>query len=299
MDNALIKKAQNWAYKTAEEINNLREIIAFKATEILKGIDENKKNVEFMPTGFVNIDRELDGGFLKKEIIILGAFTGIGKSFFAGQIFYNLAAKGFKSAYFSLEISKEMIVSRLVGQLANIKPTRIMSGMLQAEEYDEKSKARAKVTMFDDTMDFYDDLYLLSEIHEAIKTHEYEFVVIDFIQNILLENGMDEYARLSYIAIQLQKIAKETNCCIMVLSQLSNSANKAGNKVVEYKGSGAIAMIADLGFFIERGDPILDFNGQPVGNQPVKLSLRKNRRGISGLAWNLEFTHPGGLIIEK
>lgn len=272
---------------------------AQKASEILKRIEENKKLVEFLPTGFGNIDKELDGGFLKKEIIILGAFTGIGKSFLAGQFFYNMAVKGFKSAYFSLEISNEMIVSRLVGQLANIKPTRIMNGRLYPEEMDKKAKARARTIMFDENMDFYDSVYLLEEIEKAIKANNYEFVVIDFIQNIMVEKNLDEYARLSFVSISLQKIAKEANCCILVLSQLSNKVGRDGSKVVEYKGSGAIAIVADLGFFIERGEPVLDVNGQPVGNQEVKLSLRKNRRGISGLVWNMEFMHPGGLIVER
>lgn len=269
-----------------------------KAVEVLDLIEQNKKNVEFLPTGFKVIDRDLDGGFLKKEIIILGAFTGMGKSMLAGQIFYNIASKGFKSAYFSLEISNEMIVSRLVGQQANIKPSRIMNGLLDIEEIDSKAKGKASVGAYNETMDFYDDKYLLEEIEKEIKDHKYEFVVIDFIQNILMNNGMDEYARLSYIAVKLQKLAKETGVCMLVLSQLSNSANKAGAKVVEYKGSGAIAMVADLGFFLERGEAEIH-HGLPVGNQTVRLNLRKNRRGISGLYWDLNFVHPGGRIVDK
>lgn len=268
-----------------------------KASKILEQIEEDKKSVEFMSTGFSRIDKELDGGFLKKEIIILGASTGIGKSIFAGQIFYNLASQGFTCGYFSLEISKEMIVSRLVGQIANIKPARIMNGLLFPEEQDKKAQAKAKVTMFDETMDFYDDLYLLEEIQSTIQANKYEFVVIDFIQNMLLEGNMDEYSRLSFISVHLQKLAKEMDCCIMALSQLSNKVGREGGKITEYKGSGAIAMVADLGFFLERGDPITDMNGQLLGSQPVRLQLRKNRRGISGSYWDLTFTHPGGMII--
>ena len=267
-----------------------------KPSEIIALLEENKKNVEFMPTGFVNIDSELDGGFLKKEIIVLGAFTGIGKSFIAGQLFFNLASKGFRCAYFSLEISNEMIISRIIGQLANIKPSRIMNGLLSYEEVDTKAKAKAQVLMYDTYMHIFDDLYFLEEIEKKIIAGKYEFVVVDFIQNIMVNKNMSEYDRLSYVAVQLQKIAKKTNCCILVLSQLSNKVGSNNQQVVEYKGSGAIAMVADLGFFIERGEPILDFNGQPQGSQPVRLSLRKNRRGISGISWNLEFTHPGGLI---
>lgn len=270
-----------------------------KASDILKQVEEDKKNVEFLPTGFSRLDEGLDGGFLRKEVIVLGAFTGIGKSILAGQILFNIARSGFKTGYFSLEISNEMIVSRLVGQLANIKPSRIMNGLLEVEEFDRKALAKAKLTISDDFMDFYDDLYLLGEITKTIKESGMEFVVVDFIQNILLENNMEEYARLSFISVQLQKIAKETNCCVLVLSQLSNKVGKEGSKITEYKGSGAIAMVADLGFFLERGEPILDINGQPAGNQPVKLFLKKNRRGISGLSWDLEFIHPGGLFQQK
>lgn len=270
-----------------------------KADEIFQAIEENKKDREFLKTGITKLDNDLDGGFLRKEIVILGAFTGIGKSMFAGQIFQHIASEGFQSAYFSLEISSEVILARLAGQIADIKPNRILNGFLDPVEIDLKAQAKAKIVTYNELMHFYDDLYLLGEIHKAILENKYEFVVIDFIQNILLDNQMDEYARLTFIAVQLQKLAKEANCCILVLSQLSNRVGNDNKKLVEYKGSGAVAQIADLGFFLERGEPILDINGQPTGNQPVTLVLRKNRRGIAGLFWNLEFAHPGGLIKGK
>ncbi len=270
-----------------------------KSTQIIEDMEREKKNMEFFPSGFILLDKALDGGFLKKEIIVLGAFTGIGKSIFAAQVFYYLASKGFKSGYFSLEISGEMIVSRLIGQLANIKPARIMSGLLDIEEYDKRAEAKAEVIAYNELMDFYDDLYLLEEIATAIRNNNYEFVVIDFIQNILLKNSMEEYARLSFVAVQLQKLAKEMNCCILVLSQLSNAVGKNGSRVVEYKGSGAIAQVADLGFFLERENPEVDSSGNPLGQQKVKLFLRKNRRGVSGISFDFDFIHPGGQILEK
>lgn len=265
-----------------------------KVSEILKEIAKTKLEVEFLPTGFAPVDEALDGGFLRKEIIIMGAFTGIGKSILAGQILYNIASKGFKCGYFSLEISNEMIVSRIIGQLANIKPSRVMSAKLSPLEIEIKSDAAAKVLMFDNMMRFSDDIYLLEEMIKEIKNNKCEFVVIDFIQNILLKNNMEEYQRLSFIAIQLQKIAKEHNACVLVLSQLSNKVGREGAKQTEYKGSGAIAMIADVGFFLKRIDPVLDPDGRPIGDQFVTLTLAKNRRGNSGQEWKLRFAYPGG-----
>lgn len=264
-------------------MNNVRSII--------EKMNEEKKNLEFLPTGFSNLDEHLDGGFMKKELVVVGGHTGIGKSFLAGQMLFNLAKKGFKTAYFSLEIASEMIVSRLIGALANIKPTRISAGFLTKEEYEQKLKAEAEVLIHEKYLSFYDDLYTLKEIQNEIQANEYEFVVIDFIQNVVIQ-GMDEYARLSEVSLNFQKLAKEKNCCVLVLSQLSNRVAATGSSVVEYKGSGSIAMVCDLGFFIERQ------TGQEQSSSQFQLNLRKNRRGSSGYAFQLQFNDPGGWIKE-
>lgn len=271
-----------------------------KISEIIESIEVNKKNLEFLKTGFHILDEYLDGGFLKRELVVLGAFTGVGKSIFAGQLLFQIAKQGFKTGYFSLEISNEMIGSRLIGQLSNIKPARIMAGLLEPEEFDKKSEAKAELLVNNDLMEFYDDIYLLEEIEKALKENNYEFVVIDFIQNVQIGKNMDEYARLSFLSIQLQKLAKETNSCILVLSQLSNKVGRDGSKIIEYKGSGAIAMVADLGFLLKREEiQSLDIQGAPIGRQKVKLDLLKNRRGISGQSFMFDFLHPGGLISES
>src|SRR3990167_10979438 len=106
-----------------------------KASEIIEEIHQAKAEIEFLPTGFRKLDEFLDGGFMRKELIILGGYTGLGKSFFAGTLFYNIAKAGFDSAYFSLEISNAMVLSRLVGAQTNIKPTRLIAGFLTPDEY--------------------------------------------------------------------------------------------------------------------------------------------------------------------
>lgn len=261
-----------------------------KLSAIIKTIDETKKNIEVLPTGLKAIDAFLEGGLLKKELVVLGGATGSGKSLFGGTIFYNIASKGFKSAYFSLEISNEMIVSRLLGAETNISPTKIMIKMLSEKEAELKEDAEVKLSVYEEFMHFYDDLYELSAIEKEIRANKYDFVVIDFIQNIMVKGISDEYERLSFVALQLQKIAKEANCCILALSQLSNQLvrDKKNNDLVEYKGSGSIGTVCDLGFFIERGE----FEGSSA------LRLRKNRRGVSGSVFNFSIKQPGGLIFD-
>jgi len=113
--------------------------------EVIHKISSEKLTAEAVATGFKNLDLDLDGGFYRKELIVLGAFTGVGKSQIAGQLMLNAAKQGFKCAYFSLEITNEMIVARLVGASAGIKPTRIRFSDLSKGEHDKKIRAEAEI----------------------------------------------------------------------------------------------------------------------------------------------------------
>lgn len=261
-----------------------------KLSDIARQIEENKKSMEIMPTGIMNLDINLDGGFVKKELVLLGGKTGGGKSLIAGNIFLTMAKNGQKSAYFSLEISSEMIVSRLIGARADVSPARLMIHELATKELEATDKAEAEIATYEESMFFYDDMYYLEEIMKEITEQKYDFVVIDFIQNIMTKHK-EEYERLSSVAIALQKLAKSANCTILAVSQLSNvvAKDKKSTDLVEYKGSGAIGHAADLAFFIEAGR---------AGDDSLSLRLRKNRRGISGQSISFAIKQPGGRIVE-
>jgi len=257
-----------------------------RATLVIQDINRLSQNTEFIPTGFKILDEELDGGLMRKELIVLGGYTGSGKSYIAGQMLLAGAKKGFKSAYYSLEISNEMIVSRLIGGEANIKPSRIMAGLLTEKEKELKEKAQAHITAYNGLMAFEDSLYKLEELKKSIQENEFDFVIIDFVQNILAKGS--EYETMSMSSIEFQKLAKTCNCCIMVLSQLSNDAFNTGK--LEYKGSGSIATVCDLGMFLVKN--------QDEPNK-LKLVVKKNRRGRSGIEINLISSFPGGKIYEN
>lgn len=240
---------------------------------------------EFIPTGFKKLDNELDGGLMRKELIVIGGYTGSGKSYISGQMMFSAAREGYRCAYFSLEIASEVIVSRLVGSEANIKPSRIMAGLLTEAEHKTRVQAQGLLAAYNDMMYFVDDKYKLSEIERVVRTNSFDFIIIDFIQNVM-EKG-DEYEKLSNVALSLQKLAKEKDCCIVVVSQLSNSAHKDGS--LEYKGSGSIATVCDLGMFLVRSEEQVD---------RMSLIIRKNRRGRSGVVLELQNLYPGGKILE-
>lgn len=266
--------------------------------EILDQIKVNRKKHEAMQTGFSDVDYFLDGGFFKKELIVIGAHTGAGKSQIAGQLFYNIARQGFNCAYFSLEISNEMVLSRMIGAICNIKPTKLRFGNLTPDEENAKLRAEADILSIHNGVSYYDDVYTLEDIEKEITKNNFDLVIIDFIQNVFV-NLPTEYTRLSKVALSLQNLAKKKDCCILALSQLSNSSAKEGatSKILEYKGSGAIATVCDLGFFLERER--LDYSQALTTKvHPITLTLKKNRRGTS-YEFELFYQHPGGRIYGK
>jgi replicative DNA helicase len=259
-----------------------------KPVEVITNIEKAKGKLEFLPTGFKKLDKILDGGFLRKEMVILGGFSGTGKSFFAGQVLLNIAMQGFKSIFFSLEITNETIMSRWLGSLAKINPTLIRSGMLTKQQFEAKSKAKAQILASNDDIVLYDNIYKYEEIEKIVRKEKPDFIVLDFIQNIIME-AKDEYTRLSRTSLSLQQLAKEADTCILVASQLSNSFAKESleSSTIEYKGSGNIVTVADLAFVMKQ-----------TGETTFELGLQKNRRGISRTLVTYERERNGGYIYE-
>ena len=262
-----------------------------KIADVDKSMDKHKDS-EFMHTNLEKLDKILDGGFLKKELVILGAGTGIGKSYVAGHILWQIAQQGFSTAYYSLEISNAMVYSRLLAPYVDVSPTKLLYGLIDKETQEKKTKARAKLLAHSEFIDLYDDIYDLDTMIKVSKEKKHEFIIIDFLQNVMHKSN-DEYTRLSEVSYALQRFAKENDSCVLALSQLSNQAirnKKAG--LLEYKGSGSIATVADVGLFLERGE----LQDQENYNN-IRLKMAKNRRGTSGHEIAMTFIHPSGKIL--
>ena len=149
-----------------------------KVEEIIKNIEETKGKDICLPTGFNKLDKFLDGGFFRKELIVIGGGSGTGKSYIAGTIFRSIATQALKSAYFSLEISNAMVVSRLIAQESKIKFSRILYGFLSPEEQKEKEKAQNSLRVWEDYMEFHDELYEYYKLEAEIRNNKYDFVLL-------------------------------------------------------------------------------------------------------------------------
>lgn len=257
--------------------------------QIMQRLEEASKNVEFFPTGFSRLDEHLEGGFFRQEVVVIGASTGIGKSYLSCQMAYNIAQESYRVGIFSLEISAEMIISRLLGQIANVRSGVIKSGQLAPSDLRPVTEAKAKLAGLDKFFEIHDDMFEYDKIEKAMRAGKYDLVVIDFLQNCAVPGMQTEYTAITHAIRSFQNLAKELNCCVLVLSQLSNTAQReTDTEYLEYKGSGAIAHACDLGFKLTR-----DY---ALGTMDLKLM--KNRRGSPG-EFRLEIGNKGGKIIEQ
>jgi replicative DNA helicase len=259
--------------------------------------DIGRKTKEFIPTKFPGLDKMLDGGFAKKELVVIGGPSGVGKSFLGCQLLINSANNGFKTLFISLEISTQTILSRILGNYSNIKPFRLIAGLLDPDEYERLKKAKVKVKMLEDYIYLTDEVYTLEGINQAIDITNPDMVVVDFIQSIIVGKSSSEYDSLSKSALSLQRTAKKKDCAIVVFSQLSNrvASTDGEQSLLEFKGSGTIAQVADLGFWLYDNDSNLDTDNDKL----LTLALRKNRRGAGYKKTDLKIIFPRGKVVEN
>lgn len=241
-----------------------------------------------VPTGFKLLDRLL-GGLQKSDLIILAARPGVGKTSLALSIAQNAARKyGQRVAIFSLEMSNEQLVQRMLAAETGIDSQRLRLGDIQGE--DEWHKLMEAAGALSETMIFIDDTPALSAIElrtKARRLHaEYgiDLVVVDYLQLMTagpgrIENRVQE---ISYISRALKGLARELNVPVLALSQLSRAVESRHDKrpiLSDLRESGSIEQDADVVMFIYREEMYVeDTERQNIAD----VIVAKHRNGPTG-----------------
>lgn len=217
----------------------------------------------------------ITGGMVRGHIWVVGGFSSTGKSAIAVNLVDDVVRAGGAVMVASTEMSQEQYLLRLLSLTSGV-PQRVIrhGGMTleQSVDYDHAKevwrKARLRV---------YDDLYNTTRIRRMAKKMKesigLDVLIVDFVQN-LSETG-DEVRDARVAAIELQSMAKELQCCVLALSQLSNSmALQQVNEGVsanyfQFKSSGAWKDVADLAIMLDR-----DRNNHP---DVMWIHVLKNR----------------------
>jgi replicative DNA helicase len=265
--------------------------------ETLRIINELAKKetvVTGIPTGFYDLDR-LTTGFHPGDLVIIAARPGMGKTSFALSILYYLSVlDNVPSAFFSLEMSKEQIAMRLLGEETRIPLKKIRSGFLNESEVEKITTAALNMMRaplyIDDTASL-SILDLKAKARRLKKEKDIKIIVIDYLQLLRshrrVENRQQEVAEISR---GLKALAKELGIPVVALAQLSRQAEMRADKrpqLADLRESGSIEQDADLVLFIHRPE-YYKKNPSPQEEGLAEIIIAKQRNGPTGTV-NLAF----------
>ncbi len=239
-----------------------------------------------IPTGFSDIDRLL-GGLQRSDMVILAARPSVGKTSLALSIAHNAAKKhGQRIAFFSLEMSNEQVVQRLISAETAIDSQRLRRGDIAEGEWGRFMKATSDLA---ETLFFIDDTPSISVLELRSKARRLhaevgiDLLVVDYLQlmrgDFRSENRVQE---ISTISRSLKALARELNVPVLALSQLSRSVESRQDKrpiLSDLRESGALEQDADVVMFIYRDEM---YNENTERQNIADIMVAKQRNGPTG-----------------
>jgi len=239
-----------------------------------------------VPTGFIDLDRMLTG-LQPSDLVIIAGRPGQGKSGFLLSAAKNAALMHKKNvAIFSLEMSNEQVVQRLLAQETGIDSQRLRNGKLKDDEWSLLNHA---VEVLSDTHIYLDDtpgitpLSLRTKCRRLHMEFGLDLIILDYIQlmggDIRNENRVQE---VSYISRNLKVLARELDVPVLAAAQLSRAVEQRTDKrpvLSDLRESGSIEQDADIVMFIYRPD---QYEKDTAKNNVAEIIVAKHRNGPTG-----------------
>ena len=288
-------------------------MILLKSIEALMG---NKNGLTGLPTGFEDLDN-LTSGLHGSDFIILAARPSMGKTAFALNVVQNVAIRAAKKvggapktvAFFSLEMSKEQLVQRMLCAEANIDSQRLRIGELRDEDWamlintaDTLSSANIYI---DDTAGIT-AMDMRSRARRLKAEHGLDLIVVDYLQLMQgsgkKNNSGDRQQEVSEISRSLKALARELDVPVIALSQLSRSVEARQVKrpmLSDLRESGSLEQDADIVAFLYREDY---YNPETENKNITELIIAKHRNGpvdTVNLFFHKQYTKFVGLSKRK
>jgi len=255
----------------------VKEILA-ESFDRLDELHKTAGGLRGIPTGFKDLDDTL-AGMQDSNLIILAARPGLGKTAFALCIAQHVAVKEkLPVGFFSLEMSKEELVDRLLVSQADIDAWKLKTGRLGEEDFTKLSEAMgelAEAPLFIDDTPALTVLEMRTKARRLMAEHGLRLLVADYLQLMRsvrqLENRVQE---VSEISMGLKNLARELKIPVLAISQLSREVEKRGRKrpqLADLRESGSIEQDADVVMFLWREDE------EDLEN--IELEIAKHRNG--------------------
>lgn len=257
----------------------------------------HKGQLTGLTTGFLDIDYKLSG-LQKADLVLLAARPSMGKTALGINMAVNAALRADANvAVFSLEMSKEQLVQRMISSVAHVDLSKVISGQLQEEEW---LKVIESMEPLSEAKIFIDDTAGISLLEMRAKArrldleHGIDLILIDYLQLMEMEgHSENRQQEISAISRGLKALAKELECPVIALSQLSRAPElRADHRPIlsDLRESGAIEQDADVVMFLYRDEYYHeDSELRNIG----EVIIAKHRNGPTGtveLVWKGEYT---------
>lgn len=247
----------------------------------------NGKKYLGLESGFKYLDDAISG-IQAPHIWLFNAYTGVGKSFIALNITNNVLLQGKRVVFFSLEMSKNGMVGRLMAMRSGINSMKSATGAYMNKEM------KAKATLYESQLDVYRNKRFLDEIlFTMVKEHNkkpVDLFVIDYIQHIKVKGAKGRYDTYTEASNDFQNMAVKLNVPIIELSQIDNfSARSKDTKFISAKGSGDISGDAQLIVLLQDDEERQQSYNDKI--KAVNFIIQKNTYG--------EFTGKKEMIFDK
>ncbi len=244
---------------------------------------QRSEEVYGVPTGLVDLDKLL-GGLQKSDFLIVAGRPASGKTGFLITVAKNAAMKHKKHvAMFSLEMSNEQLVQRMIAQETGINTQALRSGKINEDQWDLFTKA---IEVLGDAKIYLDDTPALTPIQMRTKCrrlhleHQIDLVLVDYIQLMSSESRTDNRVQeVSYISRNLKTLARELNVPVLAAAQLSRAVEQRSDKrpmLSDLRESGSLEQDADIVMFIHKKDEIPSENEK---TELKELMVAKHRNG--------------------
>jgi replicative DNA helicase len=260
------------------------------AYDRLDYLHQHKGEISGVKTGFKDLDT-LTTGLQRSDLIVLAARPSIGKTSLALNIAEHAAVREGKTVgIFSLEMSKEQLVLRLLSSVANIDSQRLRTGFLEEMDFTRLAPAMnnlAEAPIYIDDTPNISTMELRTKARRLQAEAGLDMLVVDYLQlmqSTIQSRDANRVQEVSEITRGLKSLARELQVPVVALSQLSRQAEMRESKeprLSDLRESGSIEQDADLVIFLwrekERGTEEADADGEVV-----KLRLAKHRNGPTG-----------------
>ncbi len=284
----------NFAESKIFELSQGRDTRNFKHIsdvigEVFKNLHELASNSgsHGTNTGFSGLDNVL-AGMGNSDLIIVGARPGMGKTSFVLNIATNVAMQTKKKVcIFSLEMSAEQLVSRIISSEAMIESKAMRTGKLNTEQWDNIAHAADNLAGCDILIDDTSNITVTGMIGKLRRVENLGLVVVDYLQLMQSDNSRTEnrVQQVGEISRGLKLMAKELNVPIVCCAQLSRDNEKRGTSskskkpmLSDLRDSGSIEQDADIVIFIHR-EEYYDQEAKGEGGSVAEIIVAKNRHG--------------------